>query len=71
MAATTLSDKQKGLITDTTKYSNCKLEIYEEIEKMLTSENRFQAIDEREEKSVFDSELFKKVSKGKYIGISQ
>ncbi|XP_057289933.1 rhamnosyl O-methyltransferase-like [Hydractinia symbiolongicarpus] len=66
MAATTLSDKQKGLITDTTKYSNCKLEIYEEIEKMLTSEKRFQAIDKREEKSVFDSELFKKVSKGKY-----
>ena len=64
MAATTTEDLAKGHITDTTKYSECKNDIYGQIGKYLNASGRLQSIKERKEESVFDMELIKKVSKG-------
>ncbi|XP_012561758.1 rhamnosyl O-methyltransferase isoform X1 [Hydra vulgaris] len=66
MAATNNEDLKKGFITDVTDYSKCMIDIYKEINCLLASPNRFMPINDREEKSVFDIELIKKVSKGKY-----
>ena len=64
MAATTSEDLKNGLITDTSSYSQCKDDIYVEIDKLLCDKNRYQSIKDRKEESVFDFEMFKKVSKG-------
>lgn len=64
MAATTSEDLTKGLITDTTLYSDCKNEIYDKIKEQLEREDRFQSINERKAESVFDMDLIKKISKG-------
>ena len=57
---------ENRFIEDITNYTNCKSEIYGEIEKQADANGRFQWISQREERSVYDEELIKKVSNGKY-----
>ena len=71
MAATTIEDLKKGIITDTTNYPECKNDIYEKIDEQLQRKNRFQSIKERKEESVFDMDLIQKVSKGKELSSSE
>ena len=64
MASTNDEDVERGFITDVTDYSRCKTSIYKEITHLLSRPDRFVSINKREERSVFDLELIKKVSKG-------
>ena len=57
---------ENRFIEDITNYTNCKSEIYGEIEKQADANDRFQLISQREERNVYDEELIKKVSNGKY-----
>jgi len=58
--------QENGYIVDTTKYNQCKLDIYDKIDELKNDKRRYQTIGERENKSVFDAVIICKVSKGKY-----